>query len=362
VELPGGSWTALLRLDARIVVAVGDRFVLRDPSPGRVVAGGVVLDPLPPRGPARRRITPPRLEALAAAVREGGAPSVSAASVDLHGVLPSRRAAAIRNVLEGLGGDRTGESGAIQPPDGARRATEAQAGEPPAGEPTARQRAVDGHVAGEFESAGLMATDLAADVEAAALAAVAAHHQAAPLSPGLPVAELRPGLAAMIRRNSGLSEREAAVLAGTVLGRLVTAGRLVRDGDRIRESSRSGLPAELLEAMDRLEQLLSTAAPLGLSEAARAAACPPDGLRALESGGRIVRLEADLAYATPAYQRLADQALAMARRGSLTPAAFRDATGTSRRYVLAIIEDLDRRGVLRRTPDGHVPGTKAPPA
>ena len=50
----------------------------------------------------------------------------------------------------------------------------------------------------------------------------------------------------------------------------------------------------------------------------------------------------------------------MAAREPLTPAAYRDATGTSRKYVLAILEDLDRRAILRRTPDGHVPGPKAP--
>ena len=31
----------------------------------------------------------------------------------------------------------------------------------------------------------------------------------------------------------------------------------------------------------------------------------------------------------------------------------------SRRYALAILEDLDRRGILRRTPDGHVLGPRA---
>ena len=43
----------------------------------------------------------------------------------------------------------------------------------------------------------------------------------------------------------------------------------------------------------------------------------------------------------------------------LTPAAFRDATGTSRKYVMAILADLDRRGILRRTDAGHVPGPRA---
>jgi len=49
----------------------------------------------------------------------------------------------------------------------------------------------------------------------------------------------------------------------------------------------------------------------------------------------------------------------MATATPLTPAALRDATGTSRKYVMAILEDLGRRGVLRRTPDGHVPGPRA---
>ena len=49
----------------------------------------------------------------------------------------------------------------------------------------------------------------------------------------------------------------------------------------------------------------------------------------------------------------------MAATEPLTPAAFRDATGTSRKYVMAILADLDRRGVLRRTPAGHVPGPRA---
>ena len=84
------------------------------------------------------------------------------------------------------------------------------------------------------------------------------------------------------------------------------------------------------------------------------------GVRALEAAGRIVRVEADLAWAAPMFHRLAGTALAIARRGTLTPAALRDATGTSRRYVMPLLEDLDRRGILVRTPAGHVPGPRAP--
>jgi selenocysteine-specific elongation factor len=79
----------------------------------------------------------------------------------------------------------------------------------------------------------------------------------------------------------------------------------------------------------------------------------------LEKSGRIVVLEPDLAYATSTYREITATALEMARNAPLTPAALRDATGTSRRYVMAILEDLDRRAVLRRTADGHVPGSRA---
>jgi selenocysteine-specific elongation factor len=112
--------------------------------------------------------------------------------------------------------------------------------------------------------------------------------------------------------------------------------------------------------MDRLEAVLDVLAPPALAEAARLAGCPSAGVRDLERAGRIVVLAPDLAYAMRAYGRLAASALELAGRGPLTPAAFRDATGTSRRYVMPVLEDLDRRGILRRTPAGHLPGPRAP--
>src|SRR6185369_20843 len=104
---------------------------------------------------------------------------------------------------------------------------------------------------------------------------------------------------------------------------------------------------------------LAVAAPPSLAAAARAVGCPVDGIRELVRSGRIVELEPDLAYAAPTYGALTDRALAMAATEPLTPAAFRDATCTSRKYVMAILADLDRRGILRRTAAGHVPGPRA---
>jgi hypothetical protein len=146
-----------------------------------------------------------------------------------------------------------------------------------------------------------------------------------------------------------LSEADASAVAADAIERLGLADRSpVEPGP------------ELLAAMARLEAVLDVVAPPSLGAAMRMTACPPDGVSALERANRIVRLDDDLAWSFTAYRDLATKALAMAGERPLSPAAFRDATGTSRKYVVAILEDLDRRGVLRRTPDGHVAGPKAP--
>ena len=57
IDLPDGASLAILRLARPIAAAAGDRFALRHPSPGSTAGGGVVLDPSPPRGVSRRRMT-----------------------------------------------------------------------------------------------------------------------------------------------------------------------------------------------------------------------------------------------------------------------------------------------------------------
>jgi hypothetical protein len=111
--------------------------------------------------------------------------------------------------------------------------------------------------------------------------------------------------------------------------------------------------------MARLQELLDVTAPPSLAAAAREAACPADAIRELERGGRIVVVGADLAWSSAAFERLTATALQLAGDEALSPATLRDATGTSRKYVMALLEELDRRGILRRTPAGHVRGPRA---
>jgi selenocysteine-specific elongation factor len=303
VELPDGSVTALLRLAGLVAAVRGDRAVLRRPSPGDVVAGVRVLDPRPARGVSRRRATPERLATLSISVAEADANAAADAIVALHG------AEAAGRVL-------------------------------------------------------VLAPDVRDALERAALDLVAAHHRERPLGAGMPLTALRYGLRGVLRRLATIDRDDlpAADLAiGGLLDDLVLRRRLARDADRLRDPARPAGPgAETAAAMDRLEALLAVSAPPPLAEAARAAGCPPDGIRALEAAGRIVRVDADLAWATREFHRLGAIALGMARRGPLSPAAFRDATASSRRTVMPFLEDLGRRGILERTPEGHVPGPRAP--
>jgi selenocysteine-specific elongation factor len=208
---------------------------------------------------------------------------------------------------------------------------------------------------------GALAEDVRAALVEQALEAVAAE----PGQSGLRVADLRSRLARALRRLAtvdGTATSAAGAAVDEVVAALVEEGRLAREGDRLIQPARRASMAGALEAaMTRLEAALDVDVPPSLAEAARAVACPPEGLRALEASGRIVRVEDDLAWTAGRYAALRDRAVDMARRGPLAPAAFRDAIGGNRRVTLALLEDLGRRGFLRRTEGGHVLGPRAAP-
>lgn len=218
-----------------------------------------------------------------------------------------------------------------------------------------RSARLDLHGALSIPGAGVV---LAPDVEAAV-----ADLLLASISDGAAsLTSLRAKTSSALRRLVTLRRDAATTAATALIDRLVADGRLSRDGDTVRLPGAAvvaPLDPRTAAAMDLLEAALDVPAPPSLAEAARAAGCTPESVRALERAGRIVILEPDLAYAMTTYRDLAATALRLATRAPLTPATLRDATGTSRKYVMAILEDLDRRAILRRTPDGHVPGPKA---
>jgi selenocysteine-specific elongation factor len=237
-----------------------------------------------------------------------------------------------------------------QPPRGIsrRRQTAERVGALATGDPGAR-----------LALHGAIGRDLAPDV-----ATIVVEDVVRAVGDEAPLTTARAAATRALRRQVTLRRDEVATGAAAIVDRAIADGRLVRDGDVVR---RAGVAPQrpdptVTDAMDRLQAALDVPAPPPLGDAARAAGCPPEGVRDLERNGRIVVLAPDLAYAMATYRELTARALAMAAHEPLSPAAFRDATGTSRKYVMAILEDLDRRAILRRTPAGHVPGPKAPAA
>jgi hypothetical protein len=200
--------------------------------------------------------------------------------------------------------------------------------------------------------------ELAADIQEAVGAAVLET-----VGAGSTLTVARTAAARSLRRLVTIDRSATTQAARTVVTRLIRTGSLEARGSDVRPAGTAPQPSGpdpvIAAAMDRLVAALATDAPPPLGDAARAAGCPPRAIRDLERTGRIVVLEPDLAYAATTYRALEARALSLAARAPLTPAALRDATGTSRKYVMAILADLDRRGVLRRTPDGHVPGSRA---
>ncbi len=307
--LPDRRLVARLRLTRPIALADGDRFVLRPGQAGATPIGGTILDGRPPTGPSRRRAEPAGLAALASADRA----THERALLTIHGVLPRDRGPTLAHSLSGprLLADRW----------------------------------VDQAIAANLEA------------EAEALVGAAGGGTA---QPGRPTAEVRASLVRTLRRTATIDPNRAGAIVDAILGQLEAAGRLLQSAGRLHEPGRTiGPSADLAPAMDRLEEILAVVTPPALSEAIRQSGCPANGVRALEAGSRIVRIDDDLAYAAETYGKLARTALSLARSTPLSPAALRDATGTSRKYVMAILEDLDRRGILRRTPAGHLPGPRA---
>jgi hypothetical protein len=303
IDLDRGEAAAVVRLSGPVAACPGDRFVLRLGAAADRPIGGVVLDVVPPRGISRRRQTSERIANLAAAVDARDDRAIERARLDLHGVLD--------------------DSGSIA-----------------------------------------LADDVAETAAADVLSAVAA---IAPIEGGHTLAEVRAGAARTLRRLATVRRDDAAVAAGRLIERLIDDERLARDGEDVglpgtdRRRPGDADPALRL-AMDRLASSLAVAGPPPLAVAARDAGCPEIGIRELVREGRIVLLAHDLAYEAETYRALEARALDLARQSPLTPAALRDATATSRKYVMAILADLDRREILRRTEPGHVPGPRAAPA
>ena len=287
-----GRTFARLTLSEPVVADSFDRFVLRDSGRQTTVAGGVVLDP----HPAARRLT----------ARDVG-----------------RRVAELearqRGGRDGLLANVVAERGAVAAADLAWLA-----GGVPADNRLGAFAASDAWLASATEML---------------VAALRTYHDANPLARGMPRDEARPATGiADPKLFSAVVDATADVVAEGTLLRLATH-RVAFSGDQ--EIARSALLAELDTAALAPPPLKDLAEKHGTAL-----------VDALVDAGDIVRITPELAFARTRYEQ-AREAMAQAIReeGPLTASRLRDVLGTSRKYLIPLLEHLDAAGFTKRNGD-----------
>src|SRR5262249_32275584 len=112
---PGSRGLVRLRLEAPAVVARGDRYILRAYSPPVTIAGGVILDPQPPRTAIRTAAAVQRLRRLegdpvSAMIEDAGAFALPLASlVTRAGVDPRDLEARVAALVAAREAERAGD-------------------------------------------------------------------------------------------------------------------------------------------------------------------------------------------------------------------------------------------------------------
>ncbi len=294
---------ARIRLSSPLVLAAGDRFVLRDVGRRETAAGGVVLDPDPP---ARPGPDPAARLSRREAVGPAGLPPL----------IVEERGAVSRAALSLLAGP--------VPPE------------------------VPGAVAvGDW----LVHAGLHGRLQGAVAAALAEFHRAHPLREGMELAAVREGAAGSLRAAGAPSDPD---LVEALLADLEDRGVLVRRGNRVRLASHRVTLAGREAEVDRLVRAVADAepSPPGVPDLV-AAGFPREVIEAAAQAGALVRISPDLVL-TPAFVARAERVLRELAEGGITVSAFRERLGTSRKYALPLLEHFDRAGVTRRQGDVRV--------
>lgn len=310
---PGETALVQLQLEEEIVASRGDRVVVRSYSPMETVGGGRVLDTNPPR---HRRNRPEVLAELR--IRAQGAPEEL-----LLRCLDREKVADVRELSR-----RTGQSDA-----GVQQQLEALAAR--------RQVALlgDQAVREDFrqDRAGALRT-LLEDYEARY-----------PLRPGYSREDIR----------SRLFHRFSARAFQAFLEGMLEEGAIRQSGSYLRTRSFEPVPTpEEEEAIGRMEAAFRDG---GLM--------PPDPREIIDAfgepgeeyffyllgQGRLVRLEEPVVFAREVLDRARDRIVEyLEERGEFRLSDARDLLGSTRKYVLPLLEYLDREKVTRRVEDKRV--------
>ena len=307
---PGDEAWVQIRLEQPVVARAGDRFVIRSWSPVTTIAGGQIVEPAAPR---RRRPGAETTEPL----RE---------------ILTGSPAAAIASAATLAGWTGASVSGlAVRTPHSPRVVEETI------------ERESDGLTR---IGATVWAGHVVEDAGQRIMKAVEEHQERHPLSSGATREELRAALPA------------PAALADWVIHRMVVGGALDADANHIRTAGfNPRLTASQQMAARTIQEVIEVAgfAAPATAELPTDLASRPDLLDLLHylvRAGALIALTTDR-FASPA---AIDKAIRLVRdrfagREPVGPADFRDVFGVSRKYLIPLLEYLDRVGVTARAGD-----------
>ncbi|MDP6343035.1 MAG: selenocysteine-specific translation elongation factor [Alphaproteobacteria bacterium] len=310
---PGETGLAQIVLDAPIGALFGDRFILRDQSARRTIAGGTVIDPFPP---ARGRTRAERLEMLRAMEETEPRAALRAMLRHAPAGINLRRFALARNL------------------------TEAQATPLDDG---------DGQIVLSSAEGGIALPDdrwlaLRQDV----LAALRAWHERRPEAVGPNDHGLRGALAAA----------PPAELFAAAVGKLLAAGDIVRDGISLRlpDHQARADPADLA-LWEAIEPILADGGlrPPRVRELAEQLDKDPKTMEAFlkrcTRQGRLLAVAPNRFFPPAAVRELAavvEEMVAESPEGTFNASAFKDRTGIGRNLAIEVLEFFDGAGLTRR--------------
>jgi len=321
VIAPKAAGFAQLVTEDPVVALSGDRFVIRDETNSRTLGGGVVLNPF------GRRVRKP-VEAYRANLRllkdaSGGDALEALINLQEGFALGAIRISTLMNIPIAEAEDALGEA-----PRFVRLSIGDEEGF------TTRTR---------WDALKRFALD-----------ALATHHQAEPLSPGLEMEALR----------SRIPYEIGARAFRPIVDHLSRESEIVREESVLRlKSHRVQLGGEAETLGASIEAALTRAEfqPPELKQLADALKIPAGQLAhlravmlAMEREGRVVKIATDLyfsrAAADSARNRLVEY---LNTNPKITAATFRDLLGASRKFAIAILDHFDHIGVTTRVGDAR---------
>ena len=313
---PGASACVRIYLDAPAALVRGDRFILRAYSPLATIAGGTILDPLPPRRGVRTAAGIARLQRLRQSEQDAVMTAIEEAG--LSGLpLPQ---------LSGRMGVASTQRRALV------------------------ERLVHASLASDIGGTLVAASRLSA-VEEAVVAAVTRYHAGHPLEDGMPREEARERLFA--RAPLPVFEHVLRVLTDRkriiARDRIALAGHnvaLTHDEARARDAMVETLRAAKLMPPD--PSMLATQIGVPLDVVTRIAAL-------LVRRSELVRA-GDLLFHESAMKQLKSEIQSLKQSGvtnTIDVASFKDRYNITRKYAIPLLEYLDRERVTKRVGDGR---------